>query len=84
MKIYGAWLSLARALGLGPRGRQFKSVRPDHISRSTVTAQLIHSGRYPAGGNEEYSGTNLSAPTTRRIENEKIRNDSCADFIFYG
>ena len=28
-KINGAWLSLARALGSGPRGRAFKSHRPD-------------------------------------------------------
>ena len=27
----GAWLSLARALEWGSRGRQFKSVRPDQI-----------------------------------------------------
>ena len=27
----GAWLSLARALGSGPRGRWFKSSRPDHF-----------------------------------------------------
>jgi hypothetical protein len=26
---HGAWLSLARALGSGPRGRWFKSSRPD-------------------------------------------------------
>ena len=26
----GAWLSLARALGSGPRGRRFESSRPDH------------------------------------------------------
>src|SRR5262245_31217596 len=26
----GAWLSLARALGSGPRSRRFKSSRPDH------------------------------------------------------
>ena len=27
----GAWLSLARALGSGPRGRRFESSRPDHL-----------------------------------------------------
>ncbi len=27
--VYGAWLSLARALGSGLRGRGFKSHRPD-------------------------------------------------------
>ncbi len=27
---YGAWLSPARALGSGPRGREFESPRPDN------------------------------------------------------
>src|SRR5215469_8247224 len=27
--VCGAWLSLARALGSGPRGRRFESSRPD-------------------------------------------------------
>src|SRR5215475_1373275 len=27
--LFGAWLSLARALGSGPRGRRFESSRPD-------------------------------------------------------
>ncbi len=31
----GAWLSLARALGLGPRGRAFKSHRPDQLVNSS-------------------------------------------------
>ncbi len=30
----GAWLSLARALRSGRRGRRFKSCRPDHISQA--------------------------------------------------
>ena len=31
MNQIGAWLSPARALGSGPRGRRFKSARPDLI-----------------------------------------------------
>ncbi len=36
----GAWLSLARALGSGPRGRQFKSVRPDQFARIFKSSKL--------------------------------------------
>ena len=40
-KVSGAWLSLARALGSGPRGREFESPRPDmyftYILRSLKT-----------------------------------------------
>ena len=38
-KINGAWLSLARALALGARGRQFKSVRPEVIMGLEVSAE---------------------------------------------
>ena len=29
MQLYGVWLSLARAPGLGPGGRRFESCHPD-------------------------------------------------------
>ena len=31
---FGAWLSPVRALGLGPRGRGFESLRPDFKMKS--------------------------------------------------
>ena len=32
LKLYfGVWLSLARALGLGPRGPEFESLYPDYF-----------------------------------------------------
>jgi hypothetical protein len=34
----GAWLSLARALGSGPRGRWFKSSRPDFVKPVVTTS----------------------------------------------
>ena len=36
----GAWLSLARALGSGPRGRRFESSRPDQIRFNNLSAVL--------------------------------------------
>ncbi len=47
-KVFGAWLSPVRALGLGPRGREFESHRPDtylvYIHQSQKT------GKYYSGG----------------------------------
>ena len=43
----GAWLSLARALGSGPRGRRFESSRPDHHRFSNLCDDLRASKEAP-------------------------------------
>jgi hypothetical protein len=40
---FGAWLSLARARGSGPRGRRFESSRPDFQSSLTMFFSGNHS-----------------------------------------
>lgn len=42
----GAWLSLARALGSGPRGRRFKSCRPD-FSKAVAESGVVITFRRP-------------------------------------
>jgi hypothetical protein len=42
LKSNGAWLSPVRALGSGPRGRRFKSARPDSIQHFPAAAHDIH------------------------------------------
>jgi acylphosphatase len=49
----GAWLSLARALGSGPRGRRFKSSRPDHLTPRhplSIATRFIVTGRVQGVG----------------------------------
>ena len=48
--LIGAWLSLARALGSGPRGRQFKSVRPDHYQLMKKQVHVYYTGRVQGVG----------------------------------
>ena len=48
--LFGAWLSLARALGSGPRGRRFESSRPDfsEVPRRTLVKTRLLPGRSAA------------------------------------
>ncbi len=48
---YGAWLSPARALGSGPRGREFESPRPDNKKGNNIVVPFFRLMWTVAGSN---------------------------------
>jgi hypothetical protein len=60
--VNGAWLSLARALGSGPRGRRFKSCRPDFCNL-LLTREL----RLPAIRQRGIRAWFTTFPTTNEV-----------------
>ena len=50
----GAWLSPARALGSGPRGRWFESSRPDKMEYCVYILQSSRTKRYYTGHTEDF------------------------------